>query len=642
MRPSENFIRREPYFTILTDPRYLSANRTAEAEREFFSSGEKDVAEMFDVTRQRVMVAFQPRRVLEYGCGIGRLAVALARRAELVIAADASPAMLAAARQNARAVANIDFLSADEFRASPAKFDLITCYLVLQRLPREEGLSLLRGLLDRLDDDGVLVAQVPFHRPTRPLANAARWLRARVPGVNALVNLARRKPLDTPLIPTTTYEIDAIAALVRAAGCSDPYPVFTKHGEADAVVLYTRKPPRRHESDAPRDETFIDVKELIARSSIDDLNRTAEAYFASLAEWDHHLAKPFSRADEAPAMLINLAVLLQGLRLSPGDAVLDFGGGSGWLSRFLTQLGCRAIVLDVSPAALDIARALYARMPVIGAQPAPQFLLFDGRRIDLPDAAVDRVVSFDAFHHAPNPAEVLREFARILKPGGIAGFAEPGPRHSQTPQSQFEMRTYGVVEADIDIDAIRSTAIDAGFAEMRLAALNIPPFHLAVEQYDDLLSGGPTAGRWEESTRAFMQDVRDFFLIKGGAMAPDSRRGDALACTIEARLIDPTHAHVIVRNTGSALWLPSGVEPGAVNLGCHLYDAGGKLIRFDHAWADLTPDKRAVAPGETVETTMSLPPLERGSYQIEIDLVANRVGWFAQLGSKPARLNLQI
>jgi hypothetical protein len=204
------------------------------------------------------------------------------------------------------------------------------------------------------------------------------------------------------------------------------------------------------------------------------------------------------------------------------------------------------------------------------------------------------------------------------------------------------MRTYGVVEADVDIDWIRSVALDAGFAEMKVAALNIPPFHLTVEQYNDLLDGGPTAARWEEWSRAFMRDVRDFFLIKRGEMALDSRHGEALACTIDAWLVDSTHVHVVVRNAGRARWLPSGVEPGAVNLGCHLYDADGKLIRFDHAWADLTPDKRAVAPGETVETTMALPPLDRGRYELEIDLVASRVGWFAQLGSKPARLALEV
>jgi SAM-dependent methyltransferase len=628
MKPSEEFIGREPYFTIVTDPRYLAANRTPEDERAFFQSGENDVAEIFDIARLRVAASFAPRRALEYGCGIGRLAVALARRVERVTAVDESPAMLAAARR----AENIDY--ARQLDAG-AKFDLITCFLVLQRLPRAEGLRLLRELLARLDGGGVLVAQVPFHRRARPTA----WIRERVPGANALANLARRKPLDTPLIPATTYDVGEIVEVIREAGCGDPYLVFTKHGDADAVVLYTRRRPESGAA-APHSDSDIDVRELIARSSIDDLNRTAEEYFASLTDWDFHLAKPFSRADEAPAMLINLAVLLQGLRLSPGDVVLDFGGGTGWLSRFLTQLGCEAIVLDVSRTALDIARALYARMPVAGAQPAPRFLHFDGRRIDLPDASVDRVVCFDAFHHAPNPAEVLREFARVLKPGGIAGFAEPGPHHSRTPQSQFEMRTYGVVEADIHIEELREIALREGFAEMRVAALNVPPLHLTVEQYDDLLDGGPTAARWLEWSSAYMRDVRDFFLIKAGAAALDSRHGDALACELRAELVDATHARVVVTNTGRARWLPSGDAPGSVNLGCHLYDGEGKLLRFDHAWADLTPDKRAVEPGETVQTMMALPPLETGRYQIELDLVAARVGWFAQFGSKPARISV--
>jgi hypothetical protein len=204
------------------------------------------------------------------------------------------------------------------------------------------------------------------------------------------------------------------------------------------------------------------------------------------------------------------------------------------------------------------------------------------------------------------------------------------------------MRTYGVVEADIDIEWIRDTALAAGFVEMRVAALNVPPFHLTVEQYDDLLDGGPTAARWLDWTRAFMRDVRDFFLIKSGEAVLDSRHGASLACTLQAELIDSTRVRVVATNTGRARWLPSGVEPGAVNLGCHLYGGDGKLIRFDHAWADLTPDKRPVAPGETVETTMALPPLDPGRYEIEIDLVASRVGWFAQLGSKPARLTLDV
>ena len=163
---------------------------------------------------------------------------------------------------------------------------------------------------------------------------------------------------------------------------------------------------------------------------------------------------------------------MQGLQLTAGATVLDFGAGTGWFARFLTQLGCRVILLDVSETALEMARELYRRQPVIGDRPEPEFLLFDGRRIPLPDASVDRVLSFHAFHHAPHPAAVVAELARVLKPGGIAGFAEPGPRHSRTPVSQFEMRNYRVVENDVDVHAI--LAVGEGRGLSRPASGRLP------------------------------------------------------------------------------------------------------------------------------------------------------------------------
>ena len=39
-------------------------------------------------------------------------------------------------------------------------------------------------------------------------------------------------------------------------------------------------------------------------------------------------------------------------------------------------------------------------------------LPFDGHRLELDDESVDRVACNDAFHHVPNPGEVLAEFAR--------------------------------------------------------------------------------------------------------------------------------------------------------------------------------------------------------------------------------------
>jgi SAM-dependent methyltransferase len=396
-------------------------------------------------------------------------------------------------------------------------------------------------------------------------------------------------------------------------------------------------------------EPLIDVQDLIRNHSIEDLNRSAEAYFSTLKSWDFHLSKPFCSTAEAPALLINFATMIQGLRLAPGLRVLDFGAGSGWTSRFLTQLGCEVILLDVSASALRIAEELYARQQVIGDRPEPRFLVFDGRKIDLSDGSVDRILCFDAFHHAPNPDEVIREFARILAPGGIAAFAEPGPRHSQTPQSQFEMRSFGVIENDIHLDRIWATASKAGFARVEVAAYNIPPFLVPLDGYDDLLAGGETYLRWAESARSFMSGVRNFFLVREGEEVLDSRRrGPELRASIEIDM--PSRAQVgsrvpvsaTVRNDGTAAWLASGVSPGGVSLGVHLCNPNGEVREFDFYWESLGRPPRRIEPGEEVRLEFTLPGLDAGEYSLEFDCVADQICWFDQVGSPVIRIALQV
>ncbi|HET7433279.1 MAG TPA: class I SAM-dependent methyltransferase [Thermoanaerobaculia bacterium] len=400
--------------------------------------------------------------------------------------------------------------------------------------------------------------------------------------------------------------------------------------------------------DAKPAEPLIDVREMIANSSIPELNRIAELYFSSVTDRDYYLAKPFSVAGDTPALLINFATMVQGMNLAPGTRVLDFGAGTGWTSRYMSQLGCAVTLLDVSPTALEIARDLYQRQPLIGDRPEPKFLVFDGFKIDLPDGSVDRILCFDSFHHAPNPRDVLFEFARILAPGGIAAFAEPGPEHSKMPQSQFEMRTHGVIENDIDIRAIWSWAQEAGFVDLKLAAYHIPPFHLSLDAYEELLRGGESYLRWAELTRAFLGNVRNFFLKREGQEPLDSRRPESLIAKIEidmpssAKSGEKIPVRATITNEGRAVWLPSGVPPGGVSLGAHLYGEQGQLIRFDHHWQALTDPVRRIEPGETVSVQFALPPLDAGHYTIEFDCVADRVAWFTQVGSSTVRRALVV
>lgn len=655
----EAFAAREPYFAVLTDPRFLRATLTAEDELEFFASGEHFVSWMFDVIHAGLSPQFAPVSTLEYGCGLGRLAMPLARRPGSVTAVDRSRVMLDLARREAerRDLGHIVFLTPVELFSTPRKFDLVVCYHVLQRLRPGEGIELMRRLIGLISPDGIGVFQWPFRTRASGLVVASRWLRESVPGANALANRLRGKPAGDPFLPTHTYSLNQMLPPLDAAGFRSTHVVF-EHAQAPDAIVLAQKTDRPAQAASERQATrkpgldaghATQSRPGVSDAEIDAFNRAAETYFSSLTDWEHHLAKPFSQPDEAPALLVNAATVLQALRLTPGMTVLDFGAGTGWLSRVFTQMGCRAVLLDVSPTALQIARELYRRQPTAGSQPAPEFLQYDGRRIALPDASVDRIVCFDAFHHAPDPNAVIREFGRLLKPGGRAVFAEPGPRHSHSPRSQFEARTYGVVENDVDVHGIWRVARASGFDDLKMCVFHEPAHFVSLEEYEDLIVGGPEQERWLASTRLFLRNVRNFFLVKAGGGPADSRAASGLGCEIRATLVTtpvieggPIVVDASVTNSGRAVWLASDADCGGVSLGAHLYRADGALLRLDMHRERLCDPAREIAPGETVKCRVTLPPQAAGRYLVELDCVASRVTWFAQAGSRPAAVVIDV
>jgi SAM-dependent methyltransferase len=397
-------------------------------------------------------------------------------------------------------------------------------------------------------------------------------------------------------------------------------------------------------------EGYLDPRSMLGPNAVEDLATTAEEYFRRIADIDDLLAKPFSRIDEVPRLLKNFSILVEGMDLSPGMTVLDFAAGSCWASRFFTQLGCTAVALEVSPTALSIGRRLYERLPVIGDRPVPRFLLFDGRTIDLPDRSVDRIFCFDAFHHVPNPGEVLSEMARVLVDGGIAAFAEPGPFHSHTAQSQFEMKNFNVLENDLDIDDVWHAASAAGFTHIRMAVSHAAPFHLSLPEFKDFLAGAMPAVAYVQFARSENQAVRNFFLVKGETRARDSRRTEGLQAELEVQLDATTIAagalmrgHATVANTGQATWLASNTAVGGVSIGCHLHAASGTLIDFDYYWAALTVPGADLLPGQRVEVPLTIPAPPPGSYELEFDLVSRDVCWFAQTSaSRPIRIRIDV
>lgn len=115
-----------------------------------------------------------------------------------------------------------------------------------------------------------------------------------------------------------------------------------------------------------------------------------------------------------------------------GKDVLDFGCGEGPLSLFLARTTTpRSIVgVDVDAKAVDRATASIAGRGSEGLSCVPEFRLADAERIPLPDASVDTVLAFDCMEHVMDPAAIMAEWRRVLRPCGsvlIEWFPFKGP-----------------------------------------------------------------------------------------------------------------------------------------------------------------------------------------------------------------------
>lgn len=379
----------------------------------------------------------------------------------------------------------------------------------------------------------------------------------------------------------------------------------------------------------------VDVVKLIAAYSHDDHALRADRYFSSVADpWSHFLRKPFSNLHETPAILAGYSVILRMLEPRPDQIVVDFGCGTGWLSQALGLMGCQAIGLDISEAALNVARKAVSEHPYLRNRPVSFKRIGDGV-IPLADQSVDRLVCFDSFHHVADQTAWLSEFYRVLKPGGRAAFHEPGPEHSTSAGSQYEMRQYGVIENDIVAERIQETAYAIGFTDMKLAMYLDTPVMMTLEEHNRTIAD-LSVDRLTELGRQVVQTApprRVFVMTKPGDEAVDSRYQHAFRAAVEGAITPNAQGSLVtarLNNVGLGTWLPSGASAGSVNIGASTYLAGRPLVGEPMRYQII---KTPVPPGDFLDVTFEVPHPPGAS--VKIDVVAEHVAWSSQNGGTP-------
>jgi len=235
----EEWGRRDPYYGVITDPKFRSSGMNDQTRQAFFESGRWHVGHVLEAIRRHIDPQFSPSRVLDFGCGVGRVLIPFSAVAQEVIGLDVSPSMLLEAKRNCdeNCVTNAHLqLSDDTLSTLAGRFDLIHSCIVFQHIPVERGRAIFFKLLQHLIPGGIGAVQVTYSKARFAATNglAPSALQEQVPN--------QPVPADVdPEIQMNPYNMNSILFMMQESGVTRFYTEFTDHGGELGVFLFFKK-----------------------------------------------------------------------------------------------------------------------------------------------------------------------------------------------------------------------------------------------------------------------------------------------------------------------------------------------------------------------------------------------------------------
>lgn len=164
----ERLAREDPYWAVLTDSR-KSGNRWD--LEEFFATGEAEVSASLACIKQHVPDLVPGGSALDFGCGVGRLSLALAKHYREVVGVDVASRMIELANQQNRSPDTLRFVlnqRDDLAQFADHSFDLVFSLITLQHVPPELIRIYVSEFVRITRPGGLLYFQVPTFVPLDP------------------------------------------------------------------------------------------------------------------------------------------------------------------------------------------------------------------------------------------------------------------------------------------------------------------------------------------------------------------------------------------------------------------------------------------------------------------------------------------
>jgi len=134
-------------------------------------------------------------------------------------------------------------------------------------------------------------------------------------------------------------------------------------------------------------------------------------------KWPRDALHTWSRIWEYPYCYYHLKIWRGGLGDPRYPVVADVGSGVTFFPFCIAQMGCHVICTDIDPVcSVDLHRATEH---VTQAPGEVEFRLAEEFQIPLASGEADAAYCISLFEHVSNYEIIIREIARILKPGGL-------------------------------------------------------------------------------------------------------------------------------------------------------------------------------------------------------------------------------
>ncbi|TDV50894.1 class I SAM-dependent methyltransferase [Actinophytocola oryzae] len=228
----EDLGKADPLWAVLTDPERRHGGWDVD---EFLATGVEPIAQVKAMLDEAGLSLGD--RVLDFGCGVGRLTNALAAHAREVVGVDIAQSMIDEAHRINRLPDRVGFVAYDGHRLpfDDETFDAAVSLISVQHSPAAVQLACLVELQRVVRPGGVLAIQIPY-RPSRPEQLPTEGMRARIEllEVPSPVGVGQVAPVRTR-VTNVSQHLWPAGRLIRLGNhwLADDEPVRWNDGRTD-------------------------------------------------------------------------------------------------------------------------------------------------------------------------------------------------------------------------------------------------------------------------------------------------------------------------------------------------------------------------------------------------------------------------